>query len=62
MTGGLNKNLSEALFAVMPVPIEPEKEIILTAVPPEITEKVLSAVIEPESSTDRGPGLHSSLS
>ena len=28
------------------IPIEPEKEIVLTAVPKGITEKVLSAIIE----------------
>jgi nitrogen regulatory protein PII len=41
----------------MPVPIEPEKEIILTAVPPEITEKVLSAVIEAGKLNRPGTGI-----
>jgi nitrogen regulatory protein PII len=39
------------------IPIEPEKEIVLTAVPRSITEQVLSAVIEAGKLNQPGTGI-----
>lgn len=39
------------------IPIEPEKEIILTIVPMEISEKVLSAMINAGKLNDPGEGI-----
>lgn len=39
------------------IPIEPEKEIVLTAVPKGITEKVLSAIIEAVKLDQPGTGI-----
>jgi nitrogen regulatory protein PII len=45
---------TKKLFGIL---IEPEKEIILTAVPNEITEKVLSAIIEAGKLNQPGTGI-----
>jgi nitrogen regulatory protein PII len=39
------------------IPIEPEKEIVLTAVPRDMTEKVLSQVIEAGHLNQPGTGI-----
>lgn len=39
------------------IPIEPEKEIVLTAVPKGITEKVLAAIIEAVKLDQPGTGI-----
>jgi nitrogen regulatory protein PII len=39
------------------IPIEPEKEIILTAIPRENTEKVLSAIVQAGSLNQPGTGI-----
>ncbi|MEM5788882.1 MAG: P-II family nitrogen regulator [Syntrophobacteraceae bacterium] len=39
------------------IPIEPEKEIVLTAVPEEITEKVLAAIIDAVNLNRPGTGV-----
>ena len=39
------------------IPIEPEKEIVLTAVPEKITGKVLSAIIEAGKLNQPGTGI-----
>lgn len=42
---------------LMGIPIEPEKEIILTAVPRAITEKVLSHIIQAGQLNQPGTGI-----
>ncbi len=39
------------------IPIEPEKEIVLTAIPQEKTEKVLSAIVESAGLNKPGAGV-----
>lgn len=39
------------------IPIEPEKEIVLTIVPQDITEKVLSAIIQAGELNKPGSGI-----
>lgn len=39
------------------IPIEPEKEIVLTAVPKEMTEKVLSTIVEAAKLDQPGMGI-----
>ncbi len=39
------------------IPIEPEKEILLTLVPKEITDEVLSAIIEAGELNKKGTGV-----
>ncbi len=39
------------------IPIQPEKEIVLTAVPREITDKVLAAIIEGGKLNQPGTGI-----
>ncbi len=39
------------------IPIEPEKEIVLTAIPQEKTEKVLSAILESAGLNKPGAGV-----
>jgi nitrogen regulatory protein P-II 1 len=42
---------------ILGIPIEPEKEIILTAIPEENTEEVLSAIIEAGNLDRPGTGV-----
>lgn len=39
------------------IPIEPEKEIVLTIVPSDMTEKVLSAIVEDGKLNQPGAGI-----
>lgn len=39
------------------IPIEPEKEIVLTIVPEDMTEKVLSAIVEDGKLNQPGAGI-----